>query len=180
MPSDRRRIGARHDDELVVGARIDGGFHAVDHFSGRHDFLARPVAATLLADLVFQMHGRHARLDERTHGARDVECAAPAGVDVDEQRQVGCIGDAARVDQHVVHRADAEIGDAERIRRDAAARQVQRLEADRLGHFCGIGGDRADYLQGLSFRHCHAEFRAGTARFLLGSVHCSLQLMAFL
>ena len=59
------------------------------------------------------------------------------------------IGDAAHVDQHVVHRADAEIGQPERIGGDAAARQVKRLEAGALGHQRVIGVDRADHLQRL-------------------------------
>ena len=52
-----QRIGAGHDDELRVGARIDGGLDAVDHFVGGDEFLAGPVAAALGADLVFDVHG---------------------------------------------------------------------------------------------------------------------------
>ena len=89
----------------AIGARVDRRLDAVDHLVARDDFLARAVAAALGADLVFHVHGAGAGLDHRADGARDVECAAPAGVDVDQQRQRGHVGDAAHVDQHVVERA---------------------------------------------------------------------------
>ena len=37
----RDRIGARHDHEVRVGARIDRGLDAIDHLVLRHDLLAR-------------------------------------------------------------------------------------------------------------------------------------------
>ena len=80
-------VGAGHEDELVVGAGVDGGLDAVDHLFGWNEFFAGAVAAALGADLVFDVHGGGAGLDHRADGAGDVEGAAPAGVDVDEQRQ---------------------------------------------------------------------------------------------
>jgi hypothetical protein len=69
-----------------------------------------------------------AELDERLHGARDVERAAPAGVGIHQQRQIAGIGDAADVDQHVVHAADAQIRNAQRIGGHAAAGQIKALK----------------------------------------------------
>ena len=106
-------IRAGHDDKAVIGAGIHGGLHAVDHFFGGHDLLARAVATALLADLVFHVHSRHTCLDERANGACDVEGATPAGVDVDHQRHLHGVGNAARVDQHVFHRADAQVRNTE-------------------------------------------------------------------
>ena len=89
-----------------------------------------PVAAALGADLVLDVHRRRAELDQRPDRARDVERRrAEAGVDVDQQRQRAGVGDAAHVGQHVVEIADAEVGHAERAGGDAAAGQVERLEA---------------------------------------------------
>jgi hypothetical protein len=39
---------------------------------------------------------------------------AEAGVDVDQQRQIADVGDAADVDQHVLEARDAEVGHAQR------------------------------------------------------------------
>ncbi len=132
QPFHRQRIGARHDDEVVIGAGIDRGLDAVDHFLLADDFLARTMAAALGADLVFDVDGGRAELDHRLDGARDVEGrSAEAGVDVDQQRQVADVGDAAHVGQHVVEVGDAEVGQAERAGGDAAAGQVDRLESRR-------------------------------------------------
>ena len=81
-------------------------------------------------------------------GARDVEGArAEAGVDVDQQRQVADVGDAADVDQHVVEVGDAEVRHAERAGGDAAAREVDRAVADALRQQRVVGVDRADDLE---------------------------------
>ena len=58
---DRERVGARHDRRSGVGARVDRRLDAVDHLVLRHDLLARPVAAALGADLVFDVHRRRRR-----------------------------------------------------------------------------------------------------------------------
>ena len=83
--------------------------------------LPGPMTAALRLHLVFDVHAGGAGLGERLHRARDVERAAPAGVRVDQQGQRAGLGDAADVDEHVVHGADAEIRQAEGVRRDAAA-----------------------------------------------------------
>ena len=129
----------------IIGARIDGRLDAIDHLLLRHHFLAGPMAAALGLHLVFDVQSRGAGLDEGFHGARDVERAAPAGVRIHQQRQRAGVGDAADVDEHIVHGADAQIRHAERIGGDAAARQVQRLEAARRRHARGIGVDGADH-----------------------------------
>jgi hypothetical protein len=54
--------------------------------------------------------------------SRDVESAAEARVGVDEQRQRGRPGDAARVLDDVVERRHAEIGQTEGCVRDAGSR----------------------------------------------------------
>ena len=127
--------------------RVDGGPDPVDHLLPRHHFLAGTMTAALGADLVLQMHGAGTCLDHRANRARDVECAAPARVDVDQQRQRRDFGDPADIDEDVLQRADPQVGHAERIRGDAAAGQVQRLETCALGHARGIGIDGADHLQ---------------------------------
>ena len=132
-PFDGQRVGARHDHEVRVGARVDRGLDAVDHLllrrrspcpgGGRSAWrrpgprCASPPAPALISDL---------------HGARDVEGArAEAGVDVDQQRQVADVGDAADVGEHVVEGADAEVGQAERAGGDAAAGEVDRAGSRR-------------------------------------------------
>jgi hypothetical protein len=60
------------------------------------------------------MHGGGAELDHRLDGARDVEGrGAEAGVDIDQQRQVADVGDAAHIGQHIVQIGDAQVRQAE-------------------------------------------------------------------
>jgi hypothetical protein len=101
--------------------------------------------AALGADLVFDMHGGGAELDQRLDGARDVEGrGAEAGVDIDQQRQVAHVGDAAHVGQHVIQIGDAQVRQANR---HTATGQVDRLEAGALGQQGVVGVDGADHLQ---------------------------------
>ena len=60
----RDGIGARHDHEVVVVARVDRRLDAVDHLVLRHDRLAGPMAAALRRDLVFDVHRAGAGLDQ--------------------------------------------------------------------------------------------------------------------
>src|SRR6185437_1581728 len=69
------------------------------------------------------------------------------GVDVDQQRQLRGFDDATRIGEHVLHRRNAEVGHAQRIRRHTAAGEIQRLVAGAPGHQPRVGGDRADDLQ---------------------------------
>ena len=82
---------------------------------------------------------------------------AEAGVDVDQQRQVAHVGDAAHVGQHVVEVGDAEIGQAQRTGRDAAAGQIDGAIAGALGQQRMVGVDGADHLQRRFFLDCLAE-----------------------
>ena len=80
-------IGARHDDELAsVRASTAALMRSTISPVGTNS-LSGTVSAALGAYLVFDMNGGGAGLDHRADGARDVEGAAPAGVDIDEQRQ---------------------------------------------------------------------------------------------
>ena len=64
------------------------------------------MAAALRLLLVFDMNGRDTGALHLAHGARDVERAAKARIDVDEQRQLGRRGHAPRVLEHVAERRD--------------------------------------------------------------------------
>ena len=143
----RQRVGPGHDHERAIAARVDRGLYAVDHLLLRHQLLARAMAAALGADLVLDVHPGGTRLDHRGDGARDAEGGAPAGIDVDQHRQGGGVGDAPDIGEDIVHGADGEVGQAEGIGCNAAAGDVERLEAGRLGHARGIGIDGADHLQ---------------------------------
>ena len=96
----------------------------------RDELLAGPVAAALGADLVLDVHRGGAELDQRACTVRAMLNAdAPKPVSASTSSGSGArVGDAAHVGQHVVEVADAEVGQAERAGRDAAAGQVDRLE----------------------------------------------------
>ncbi len=141
------RVGARHDHEVVVGAAVHRGLDAVHHLGRADQRLARAVAAALGLHLVLEVAARGTGADQVGDGARDVESRAPAGVGVDEQRQVARRGDAAHVLADVVQRGDAEVGQAERSVGDAGAREVDRAEAGALGEQRAERIDGADDLQ---------------------------------
>ena len=61
------------------------------------DGLVGAMPAAFLHHLVFDVESGRTGLRDLARGARDVEGAAPAGVDVHQQRQVARGGDAARV-----------------------------------------------------------------------------------
>ena len=141
------RVGARHDHELRVGAAIHRGLDAVDHLVGGDQCLAGAVAAALRLHLVLEVAAGRARADQVRNGARDVEGRAPAGVGIDQQRQVAGRGDAADVLADVVQAGDAEVRQAERGVRDARAGEVEGAEAGALGEQRAEGIDGADDLQ---------------------------------
>ncbi len=106
-------VGSRHDDEFRIGAGIDGSLDAIDHLGRGHQLLARPVTAAFAAYLVFHVHGSGPFALHGADGAGNVEGASPAGIDVDQQWQARDLGNAAHIDQHIFHGADAEVGHAE-------------------------------------------------------------------
>src|SRR5690606_12161424 len=81
----RNGVGASDQVEVGVGARVGGRLDTVGHFLGADDFLARAMPAALGANLVFDVAGRCAELDQAFHRAGNIECRRPeAGVDVDQ------------------------------------------------------------------------------------------------
>ena len=128
--------------------------------SGGNQFLAGPVAAALGAHLVLNVHGCRAGLDHLADGARNVEGSAPAGVDIDQQRQRGGVGDAPDIGQHIFHGADAEVRNAERIGRHASAGEINGAETRRLGQARRVGIDGAHHLQRLLCRERRAKARS--------------------
>ena len=101
-----------------------------------------------------------ARLIAR-HGAGDVEGAAPAGVDVDQQRQLGDVGDAPHVLEHVVEAGHAQVRQAAGGGGHPAAREVERAIAGALGHDRVVGVDRPDDLQRMFLGDSVAQTCAG-------------------
>ncbi|MET3714094.1 hypothetical protein ABMD26_000342 [Pseudomonas sp. PvP001] len=120
------------------------------------------MATALGAHLVFDVHGRGAELDHRLDGAGDIKGRrAETGVDVDQQRQIAHIGDAAHVGQHIVQTGNAQIGKAQGAGRNAATGQVDSLETGALGEQGVVGVDGADHLQGRLFGEGLTEALAG-------------------
>ncbi len=82
-----QRVGPRHDHKAFIRPCIYSRLDAIDHLFCRHQFFAWPMAAAFGAYLVFHVHCGRTCLDHRTNRARNVERAAPAGIDIDQQRQ---------------------------------------------------------------------------------------------
>jgi hypothetical protein len=109
------------------------------------------VPAAFGAYLVFDVDGRDASSSHRSDRPRNVKCAAPPGIDVRQQRNRGCLDDAARVGQNVVHRADAKIGQAQRICGDAPSGKVQGAKP---GGLCHARRKRRDSPDNLKWFFC--------------------------
>jgi len=110
------------------------------------------VAAALGTDLILDMGGSGAGLDQVLDGAFDVEGTRPeAGVDVHQQRQVADIGDTAYIGEHVIQRVDTQIRQAQGTGRHTTTGQVNGTEAGAFGEQRMVSVDRADHLQGLFF-----------------------------
>ncbi len=154
-------VGAGHDDEVGVGAGVDGGLDAVGHLFGGDDLFVGAVAAALGLDLVFDVAAGGSGLDERADGAGEVEGSAEAGVDVYEEGQGADVGDAANVGEDVVDGGDAEVGDAEGACGDASAGEVEGAIADALGHEGVVGVDGANDLERVLGCDGRAKFRSG-------------------
>ena len=106
------------------------------------------MAAALGAHLVFDVASGGAGLDQALDGALDVEGGgAKARVDVNQQGRVTHVGDAAHVDQHVVHRVDAQIGQAQRACGHTATRQVDGAVTGAFREQRVVGVDGANDLQ---------------------------------
>ena len=145
-----------------------------------HDGLVGAVAAAFLHYLVFDVEPGSAGLGDFARGAGNVESAAPAGVDVHQQRQIAGAGDAARVFAHVMQRGDAEIGNAERGSRHAAAGKIQSLVAGLLREDGAVGGDGADDLQRMVFFDCAAQFLPGCTGGLFHAAFSSLSIISLM
>jgi len=112
--------------------------------------------------MVFDVHRRRARLDQRLDGARDVEGArAETGIGVDQQRQGAHVRHAAHVGEHVLETADAQIGEPEGAGGDSSAGQIDGLVAGALGEPRVVGVDGAHALQRLLRFHRGAEPGSG-------------------
>src|SRR4029453_3972830 len=112
--------------------------------------------------LVFQVDAAGAGTAQLAGRAGDVERGAPAGIGVDEQRQLGGTGDATHVFADVVETGDAEIGKSEGSIRDAGTRKVQSAKAGALCQKGAVGVDCTDDLQGSLF--CHGGPQPGASR----------------
>ena len=138
------------------------GLQPVDHLAPcSTSALFGTMAAALELHLVLDVHRGSAVLDQALDETRDAEDAAEARVDVDQQRQRARVGEPPHLGQHVGEVRDREIGQAVRIRREAAAGEIDRLVADALGHHRAVRIDRADDRQRVIRVERGAKARAG-------------------
>src|SRR3546814_17051249 len=104
---------------------------------------------SLGADLVFDVAGGRTELDQAFHGTRDVERrGAEAGIDVDDQRHIADVGDAAYIGKHVVQRIDTQVWQTQRAGLYATARQVDGSVSGAFGQQGMVGVDGANDLEG--------------------------------
>ncbi len=83
----------------------------------------------------------------------------PVSISTSKRKRAG-IGDAADIDEHVFHGADAEVGNTERVGGHATAGEINGAEARGLGQPRRVGVDGAGHLQGLFCRQRRAKARS--------------------
>jgi hypothetical protein len=116
--------------------------------------------ATLRTGLILDLDAGDANTLERPDRPRDRECVSPAGVDIDEHREIDRGDDARGVDDDVAEVRQAEIREAERMIRDARSREVQRTKPRTSGQHRGIRVDRSGHLERRLVPDCAPQLRA--------------------
>ena len=145
----RQRIGARHDDEVRVGAASTAALMRSTISSW--DTIALPgrwpqrLACTWSSMCT---PAAPARISARTVRAMLKAPPQPVSTSTSSGSALTSVMRRTSV-EHVVERGDAEVRQAAGAGRHAAAGEVERLEAGCLGQPRGIGVDGADHLQRL-------------------------------
>ena len=83
QPFQSARIGPRDDDQIGIGARLDGGSNLGDHGSRFDETLSREMAAPLGEDLIFELNGGGSGRLEFRHGAHDIDGFSKPGIRID-------------------------------------------------------------------------------------------------
>ena len=154
-------IGARHDDELMIGPGIQCCLEAVDHLGGTHQRLAWPVSAALDSHLVLEVHAGHAGTDHGLCGPGHGKGPAEAGVHVHQQRQRRCGGDARGFLGHLGQRGHGEIRQSEGGIGHTGPGEIQRPGTTTLRQHGAVGVDHPENLQGGAFLNRLAQARPG-------------------
>ncbi len=115
------------------------------------------MTAALGLHLILQMQSRGTGARELPNGARNAECAAEAGIRIDQQWQGAGGGDAADLLADIIQGGHAQIRQPEGTVGDPGARQVQGTKSGLRGQQRGVRTDRADDLQWRSIRARRAD-----------------------
>jgi hypothetical protein len=121
-------VGARHDEEVRVAARVDRGADALDRGVLVDDLLAVEVPAALRVDLVLDVGAGEPGVLELLDAAGHVHRLAEAGVGVDDRRQLGHAGDLLAPARDLAQGREADIGQP-KVGREHGARHVDAVEA---------------------------------------------------
>ena len=127
-------VGAGHDDEIRVGARIQRRFQLGNHFGRFHHRLAGHVAAALGRHLILDEHAGQPGALIGAHGARHIDDIAKAGVAIAEQRQCRGIANAGVEIGHLGHGQLAGVGSAQQCCGGRIAAGGQRGEPGLFGN----------------------------------------------
>ena len=125
-------IGARHDDKIMVAARVHRGLDLLHHFLGGYAGLAGHVAAALGPHLVFDHQCRHAGFLKGAHHKVHGHRIAVTSVSIGAQQQVRAIRQAPRVIQILLEGHHTAVSPAHAALRHAGAGDRRRLETRAL------------------------------------------------
>ena len=107
-----RGIGTRHDDEIIVAARIDRGLDLLHHFLSGDTRLAGHVTAAFGPHLVLDHQRRHAGLLKSAHDKVHGHRIAVTGVGIGAQQQVRAVGESPRIVQIFIEGHHTAVGPA--------------------------------------------------------------------
>ena len=126
------RIGARDDQRVAVGARVERRAQLLLVQLGRDHVLALHVTAALREDLILELDAGDAGALELVHGADHLRDLAVARVGVGDHGERDGRAEAAGVLDHLGRARDAEVGQPEGGGGGRIAAAVERLEAGAL------------------------------------------------
>ena len=134
-------VGARDDQEVRRGARIDRDLDLADHVRHRDHPPARRVTALLRELLVLELDRGDAGLLVAPHRAAHVEQPAVAGVRVGDHRRARELGDALDALDHLGVGREPRVRQAERRGDEAESGDVGRVDRVLVQH---VGRDQVE------------------------------------
>ena len=104
------RVGAGHNHEVGIDARVHSGVNLADHLLHRDNLAADHMAALLGHHLILKLDHSHARLFILANGAHDIDGVSKSGVRVRDHGHAAAFHQVGRTGDHLAHRHKPHVG----------------------------------------------------------------------